>query len=325
LIPSLDEIQKSQSLAIALRVKNPDAVICIAKEINETPLERRFIPMPQEEFLSKSDKKIKEDSEKYTNMEVEKEFEEEEMGNTSKLFPRPNLKDNEMYNKGKKLINFLFDDFNYLITSSHLREILGASISNTQDISSLNSALNVFKCQLKNNQKKIYDLENTNIFFPKNFDKKSQRAFTRKVVFNAEAENYCKEIIPLSKDNRFASILFLNAKLDFVRNNNIQEFFIDGTARMVPFPGQLLRINFVHQQRSTPFMNIIMNGNTEQDYKIVFQHVERHFLFKNSTIHCDFETSLMNAVKNHIEGATIVPCFFHFKQALIRWQATKMR
>lgn len=71
-----------------------------------------------------------------------------------------------------------------------------------------------------------------------------------------------------------------------------------------------------------PVFYVLMSGKTEWEYWSVFNEIliATELQLKPSFIHCDFEKGLIKALKDQfgMDGAKIVGCFFHFKQAILR-------
>ena len=70
------------------------------------------------------------------------------------------------------------------------------------------------------------------------------------------------------------------------------------------------------------FICLIYN-KMESTYKEIFKFILENILknkinTKNLTITCDFETAMINSIKDTFIDARIVGCYFHFLQALIR-------
>jgi hypothetical protein len=54
-------------------------------------------------------------------------------------------------------------------------------------------------------------------------------------------------------------------------------------------------------------------------YDVAFYHIKQAApMLKLSTVTCDFEIALINSVEKSFEGAVLIGCLFHWKQAIRR-------
>lgn len=68
--------------------------------------------------------------------------------------------------------------------------------------------------------------------------------------------------------------------------------------------------------------NFILDGSTTEDYTELLDHIDRLLQWShraNLYVTIDFEAAMINALKAYFPHVHIIGCFFHFKQAIIRW------
>ncbi|KAI3642974.1 hypothetical protein MP228_002799 [Amoeboaphelidium protococcarum] len=106
------------------------------------------------------------------------------------------------------------------------------------------------------------------------------------------------------------------------RNGSV---FIDGTFHCVPIPKQFHQLITVMLYDASwdiyyPVAWILTSGKAEEVYRVSLQHLKMiaGSQWQPRHVTCDFEKSLINAVKNEFRGAEVIGCLFHFKQALRR-------
>ena len=107
---------------------------------------------------------------------------------------------------------------------------------------------------------------------------------------------------------------------------NISHLFIDATFKIAPKNYyQILNIIGYDETKNfnMPVFHIIMSNKSFESYNKIFQEIlnllEEYKIkinFKNIIINCDFEKSLINAIRNNFKEIKIYGCYFHYVKAL---------
>ncbi|CAI2385595.1 unnamed protein product [Moneuplotes crassus] len=95
--------------------------------------------------------------------------------------------------------------------------------------------------------------------------------------------------------------------------------FIDGTFKCCPRQWhQLLNVAVYHREKKLyiPIAHILMQTKKYEGYQVALKWIKEKIPIKPEFITTDFETSLMDAIKNVFPSVDIVPCFFHFAKSL---------
>ena len=106
--------------------------------------------------------------------------------------------------------------------------------------------------------------------------------------------------------------------------------FVDGTFRSVPkgFAHCFIVMAYDNTTKAyVPIMYTLMTSMTEYAYTNLLHNliVASDYKLNPSSITCDFEVALRNAIKDQFPGATINGCLFHFKQACRRYLIEKIK
>jgi hypothetical protein len=99
--------------------------------------------------------------------------------------------------------------------------------------------------------------------------------------------------------------------------------YIDGTFRCVPKPYYQCLIIMVYDHASNlylPVFYVLTTKKNQWSYWYVLNEIIISCQTKLSPaiIHCDFEKSLINSIKEQFPDVVVAGCLFHFKQALLK-------
>ena len=131
--------------------------------------------------------------------------------------------------------------------------------------------------------------------------------------------NHCKK-------NRLESFIIITSFFLLKFLMNISHLFIDATFKIAPKNYyQILNIIGYDETKNfnMPVFHIIMSNKSFESYNKIFQEIlnlldeyKIKINFKNIIINCDFEKSLINAIRNNFKEIKIYGCYFHYVKAL---------
>ena len=131
--------------------------------------------------------------------------------------------------------------------------------------------------------------------------------------------NHCKK-------NRLESFIIITSFFLLKFLMNISHLFIDATFKIAPKNYyQILNIIGYDKTKNfnMPVFHIIMSNKSFESYNKIFQEIlnlldeyKIKINFKNIIINCDFEKSLINAIRNNFKEIKIYGCYFHYVKAL---------
>ena len=131
----------------------------------------------------------------------------------------------------------------------------------------------------------------------------------------------CATVRPATKMRRM--ILWSHPDLSYILRRRGISVFIDGTFRCVPREFYQCVILVAFDDETDLYLPVVfglLEGKTSWDYwhflRQIFVMTETKFA--PSTLVCDFESALIQAVKEQCPDANIIGCLFHFKQAMRR-------
>lgn len=107
----------------------------------------------------------------------------------------------------------------------------------------------------------------------------------------------------------------------------LKEFFVDGTFRCCPAPFiQLLSIFGENGSTSettnvVPLLYALLSDKKQSTYFALFEILRSQLKWDPRKIHCDFEISLLNSIKQFCTTITIVGCYYHWSQCI--WRKAK--
>ena len=141
---------------------------------------------------------------------------------------------------------------------------------------------------------------------------------------------YTRFINPLKKNREEKFIIFTSIfHLKFLSDSN--QIFVDATFKSSPNNFyQLLNIMAYNKNNNffMPIAFILMSNKSLTSYEKIFDEIifllkvyKININFKNIRFLCDFEKSLLKAIRNKFNGSKINGCYFHFVKSL--WK--KMR
>ena len=109
--------------------------------------------------------------------------------------------------------------------------------------------------------------------------------------------------------------------LSELKNNNINQFFMDCTYRAVPLNlynfKMMINIGLDLKKKKTVLCTLILLvKENEQTFKIIFKYLSDNYNFKPRRFICDFNPAQINAMKSIFPDCLINTCFFHFSQAI---------
>ena len=118
--------------------------------------------------------------------------------------------------------------------------------------------------------------------------------------------------------------------LVFLLKNGPVNTFIDCTFRVVPKGFTQLMIIMVYSkahEHYVPVFYILLQSKLEKAYYHAIQQAicASDWLFEASSVTCDFEHALINAIDSQFPKSTKVQCYFHWKQAIRRKLLTDYR
>ena len=131
---------------------------------------------------------------------------------------------------------------------------------------------------------------------------------------------------PFLKKDKISKYIIWVSDYNINRIKNNFNFYIDGTfVRPVSYQQTLIFMYFDEQtELYVPGIYILMNNKLKSSYIEIFNYINSNILNninennKNITITLDFESGLIESIKEVFFNAKMVGCYFHFKQALVR-------
>lgn len=114
-----------------------------------------------------------------------------------------------------------------------------------------------------------------------------------------------------------------NHELMYQLRHGKTNYFLDGTFDECPpeFTQTLVLMAYLNAPKMyVPVFYVLMQSKKEAAYTMALQHMMAACggEIKPSTFTCDYETSILNSIKTVFPKAVLIPCLFHWKQALVR-------
>ena len=119
-------------------------------------------------------------------------------------------------------------------------------------------------------------------------------------------------------------IFSTNNNLKYLSDNNINQYYIDGTYKLIPdtdiFSAVILLLGFNFQKNLNLLCLVGCFGDEkEETYNHFYNILKNKYDFNPKFLTCDFMKSNLNSIKNIFkEDTKIITCYFHFIQILWR-------
>jgi len=106
-----------------------------------------------------------------------------------------------------------------------------------------------------------------------------------------------------------------------LKNNNINQYFMDCTYKAVPPNIYKLRLmvisGFDFNLKKTILSGfILLPSESEYTFKVIFNYLAKNYSFNPRKIMVDFNTAQLKAIKDIFPECKLHTCFFHFSQAI---------